>query len=57
MQTAREILPGTRSWGTETSPDPLMRLQGVLSELYQAVRNALQGGRDRSGASKVCALH
>ena len=46
MQTASEILPGTRSWGTETSPDSLMRLQGVLSELYRAVRNALQDERE-----------
>jgi AraC family transcriptional regulator len=46
MQTAREVLPGTRSWGTETSADSSMRLQGVLSELYQAVRNALQGERE-----------
>jgi AraC family transcriptional regulator len=46
MQTASEILPGTRSCDTETSPDSLMRLQGVLSELYQAVRNALQDERE-----------
>ena len=46
MQTANEILPGTRSCDTETSSDSLMRLQGVLSELYQAVRNALQDERE-----------
>jgi hypothetical protein len=42
MQTASEILPGTRSWETDTSPDSSMRLQRVLSELYRAVKNALQ---------------
>lgn len=46
MQTPSEILQGSQSWGTETSPDPLIRLQGVLNKLCQALNKLCQAVRN-----------